>query len=84
MRLFQWIRMGALASLLFSLKSWSAEWAGYSAEDLKIGKVARERAYAGGRDEEDLEVQVQSIKPIRKEDAKKENSTAPSSNDDEF
>lgn len=84
MRLLQWIRMGVLASLLFSLQSWSAEWSGYSAEDLKIGKIARDRAYAGGRDEEDLEVQAQVIKPIRKEDTKKENAAAPSSNDDEF
>lgn len=75
---------GILGSLLFLSQSWSAEWSGYGADDIKIGKMARERAYPGGRDEENLEVQALLIKPTRKEEAKKENTSSPSSNDDEF
>lgn len=85
MRLLQKVISAAVfGSLLFLSQSWSDEWSGYGADDLKIGKIARERAYPGGRDEEDLEVQAQLIKPTRKEEAKKDNSGAPSSNDDEF
>lgn len=85
MRLLQWVvSAGVLGSLLFLSQSWAAEWSGYGTDDIKIGKIARERAYPGGRDEEDLEVQAQLIKPTRKEDAKKENASSPSSNDDEF
>jgi len=68
----------------FIPKSQAAEAVAYDAEDIRIGKIAREKAYPGGRDEEDLEVQAQLVKPIRKEDAKKENVEAPASNDDEF
>lgn len=85
MRLLQWVVLvGVLGSHLFLSQSWSAEWSGYGADDLKIGKIARERVYPGGRDEEDLEVQALLIKPTRKEEAKKENTSTPASNDDEF
>lgn len=57
-----------------------------NAEDLQVAKVARERLFPGGQDEEDLEVQAQIIKPVRKLDTAKEKSeSSPSStNDDEF
>lgn len=54
-----------------------------SAEDSQVTKSAREKSYPGGRDEEDLEVQTQVIKPIRKMGNSQENVEAPSS-DDEF
>jgi len=53
-------------------------------DDLKVGKMARDKTYPGGRDEEDLEVQTQVLKPIRKEEAKKGSVETPVSNDDEF
>ena len=69
---------------LFQQNSYAAEVSGYGVEDLKIAKIARGKNYPGGRDEEDLEVQTQLIKPIRKEDTKKEIIETPNSSDDEF
>jgi hypothetical protein len=52
-------------------------------EDSLVAKAAKEKSYPGGRDEEDLEVQPQVIKPVRKMGAPQENAESPS-NDDEF
>ncbi len=54
-----------------------------SSEDSQVTKMAREKSYPGGRDEEDLEVQTQVIKPVRKMGNAQENVEA-SSSDDEF
>lgn len=53
-------------------------------DDLKVAKMARDKNYPGGRDEEDLEVQAQVLKPVRKEETKKGSVETPVSNDDEF
>lgn len=54
-----------------------------SSEDLRIAKIARERLYPGGQDEEDLELQVQIIRPIRKQFNEIDKNDS-HSNDDEF
>lgn len=53
-------------------------------EDSQITKMARERLYPGGQDEEDLEVQSQLLKPVRKLDIEKEKMESSTINDDEF
>lgn len=52
-------------------------------EDAQVSKVAHEKSYPGGRDEEDLEVQAQLQTPVRKDGTAAKNMISPT-NDDEF
>lgn len=66
----------AFALVLMSLMGFmSSAWAGESEDDAAFGSVrssqdkAHRRAYAGGRDEEDLTVQASLPQPVRSPDA---------------
>ena len=52
-------------------------------DDSVIAKAVNEKNYPGARDEDDLEVQAQLVKPVRKMGDRRENTEAPTS-DDEF
>lgn len=54
-----------------------------SEDDILVSKIAHEKSYPGGRDEDELEVQSVRDKPIRKMGGKSDTSEAPS-HDDEF
>jgi hypothetical protein len=74
--------LGAILGFLIALPTWADEMV-TSSEDVQIGRAARERSYPGGRDEEDLEVRSQVVKPIRKMGGLPESVESPA-NDDEF
>lgn len=69
--------------VLSVLPSWAQERDLAAEEDSLVAKVAQEKAYPGGRDEDDLEVQQQLSVPVSKMAKKKENVEAPVF-DDEF
>lgn len=72
-----------MIALGFSNSLAIAEDSGVSSEESQIIKIAHEKTYPGGRDEDDLDVQNQKPKPIRKMGGNSDNIEAPSS-DDEF
>lgn len=61
----QWT--GCLVGILFFLSGVNVSaGAEGSADDIRLAKVAKDRSYPGGREEEDLQVQNQLVKPTRK------------------
>lgn len=84
MRMSALIKWSLVISMFLMEIAGAMESMGIGAEDLQMAKIARERIYPGGRDEEDLEVQDQLTKPARKEDAKRGHQETSSTYDDEF
>ena len=72
-----------LFELGFSFTSAIADDSVVASEETQIIKMAHEKTYPGGRDEDDLEVQNQKPKPIRKMGGNSDNIDS-SSSDDEF
>ncbi len=84
MRKPKWIELILFMVFIFSgLLLQAEESTVFNSEDLVIAKVAQERSYPGGSDENEIEVQTPLIKPHRKIGSEKENIEV-SPNDDEF
>lgn len=83
MKMGLWVFILGIVICLVSFEQVFAFGEDSSEEVSPVTKAARERTYAGGRDEEDLDVQPQLLKPTRKMGGQEESAPEPS-NDDEF